>query len=390
MQGELILREVGDADNPLLLVQTGLERCIYELETEIRDERKDEDVAMADEKSIVKEEMTKAVLTIPQRHITQLQQANMTMSTPYKPSPLSYGSPRSSPFRRPESPASPSPLRQSTPNPNSSSSPTRQSMNATSTTTPSKLVNSSTPKMMMATVESDTETEPDVDTASWTPKGLTPTRREREPSPTRGARSGSFGPMLGVSSPSSRGLGAARGSVDNNAISKLAPAQVRELREGFQTLDRDSDGLVGREDVAEMLTQLGLPSTPSDISQFFPPSHPQTLTLPTYLTTLATLLSTLSPPSELISAFSAFDEDDSGQVDVAELRDALLHTAPETGERPLTEREIDQIMGGFVGRRAFSKHSGLGRKGDVFRYTEFVSSVLGGSTDGKGGKDSDD
>jgi Ca2+-binding EF-hand superfamily protein len=58
--------------------------------------------------------------------------------------------------------------------------------------------------------------------------------------------------MLG----SSRTGGA--GGADNNALSKLQPAQVRELREGFQILDRDSDGLVGREDVADMLTQLGM------------------------------------------------------------------------------------------------------------------------------------
>lgn len=44
---------------------------------------------------------------------------------------------------------------------------------------------------------------------------------------------------------------------DGNALAKLQPAQVRELREGFQVLDRDSDGQVGREDVADMLTQLG-------------------------------------------------------------------------------------------------------------------------------------
>jgi Ca2+-binding EF-hand superfamily protein len=48
-----------------------------------------------------------------------------------------------------------------------------------------------------------------------------------------------------------------RNNGDNNALSKLQPAQVRELREGFQTLDRDSDGKVGRDDVADMLTQLG-------------------------------------------------------------------------------------------------------------------------------------
>lgn len=48
-----------------------------------------------------------------------------------------------------------------------------------------------------------------------------------------------------------------RNHSDSNALGKLQPAQVRELREGFQILDRDSDGQVGREDVADMLTQLG-------------------------------------------------------------------------------------------------------------------------------------
>lgn len=95
----------------------------------------------------------------------------------------------------------------------------------------------------------------------------------------------------------------------------------------------------------------------------------------------------LSPPSELLSAFSAFDEDDSGQVDLAELRDALLHTAPEPGEKLLTEREVDKVMNGFTGRRAFGKHTmghgGMGsmsKRGEVFKYQEFVANVAGGAS----------
>ena len=42
-----------------------------------------------------------------------------------------------------------------------------------------------------------------------------------------------------------------------NALSKLQPAQVRILRDGFQILDRDSDGTVNRDDIADMLNQLG-------------------------------------------------------------------------------------------------------------------------------------
>lgn len=131
---------------------------------------------------------------------------------------------------------------------------------------------------------------------------------------------------------------------------------------------------------------LGLPANTSDVSAFFPPSSAQTVTLPTFLNSLAGLLASLSPPSELLSAFSAFDEDDSGQVDLAELRDALLHTAPEPGEKALTEREVDKVMNGFTGRRAFGKHTGggMGKRGEVFKYQEFVANVAGGaSVDGK-------
>lgn len=49
-----------------------------------------------------------------------------------------------------------------------------------------------------------------------------------------------------------------------DALSKLPPAQVREMKEAFQTLDRDSDGQIGRDDVTDMLASLGKHSIPSD------------------------------------------------------------------------------------------------------------------------------
>jgi len=45
---------------------------------------------------------------------------------------------------------------------------------------------------------------------------------------------------------------------NGNTLSQLQQSQVRTLREGFQILDRDSDGVVNREDVADMLAQLGM------------------------------------------------------------------------------------------------------------------------------------
>lgn len=50
-------------------------------------------------------------------------------------------------------------------------------------------------------------------------------------------------------------------NVNGNAMSQLQPSQVRTLREGFQILDRNSDGVVTSEDVADMLEQLGKRNT---------------------------------------------------------------------------------------------------------------------------------
>lgn len=232
-------------------------------------------------------------------------------------------------------------------------------------------------------------------------RGLPQTPREAPSSPTRiGKSSPTFGPML-----------TSRNAADNNALSKLQPAQVRELRESFQLLDRDSDGQVGREDVVDMLAQLGmcycisrakhlwwkwltgiigLPSGSSDISPFFPPGSSQSINLATYLNSIATLLASLSPPTELMSAFAAFDEDDSGQVDLKELRDALLNTAPDAGEQPLTAKEVDTVMGKYTSRRAFGKNtSGMGKRGEVFKYQEFVGSLAGGANNSRDEKENE-
>lgn len=45
--------------------------------------------------------------------------------------------------------------------------------------------------------------------------------------------------------------------LSGDALAKLPPSQVREMREAFQILDRDSDGRVNKDDVSDVLTNLG-------------------------------------------------------------------------------------------------------------------------------------
>jgi Ca2+-binding EF-hand superfamily protein len=43
----------------------------------------------------------------------------------------------------------------------------------------------------------------------------------------------------------------------SDAAARLAPAQLREIREAFQVLDRDNDGFVDKDDVADVLANIG-------------------------------------------------------------------------------------------------------------------------------------
>lgn len=94
------------------------------------------------------------------------------------------------------------------------------------------------------------------DGGSQSPKSRSPIPqpnfgRELPPSPTKGARSpGNLSPIAKSRTADFTGLA-------GDAAGKLLPHQVREIREAFQVLDRDNDGLVNKDDVIDVLTTLG-------------------------------------------------------------------------------------------------------------------------------------
>jgi len=99
------------------------------------------------------------------------------------------------------------------------------------------------------------------------------------------------------------------------------------------------------------------------------------------------MLADLSRPDELAAAFAAFDVDDSGQIDVDELRDALLHTNPGPGKRALSGRDLDGVFEEFSSRRTLAKGMAgkeAGKRGEVFRYMDFMGQIQGGSKSGQG------
>jgi Ca2+-binding EF-hand superfamily protein len=366
-----------------------------------------------------------------------------TTPTPYKPSPLSFNNPRQSPFRRPGSirESSPSTLRPTTPNssplkpketPTTPSQVNRLSVASNASQHPPSWLNtrgitrspeppSSPTRALSPTRQLSSSTQNTVrplSTASIaakfeaggkddTPAPLSfrkPSPPVESPKPVEKAHdkpieksyeAPSENPYENphekpqekpVEKPVQRPARPApmQRMASSDALSRLPPPLLHTMRESFSVMDRDDDGHVNSADVADMLSQLGLSATPSQLSTYF--DGAQSINLATYLTTLSDLLSHLSHQNELSAAFEAFDDGDDGQIDLSELKDALLHTAPEPGEHKLTEREIDMVIEGFSGRRAFGKGGkGLG-KGEVFRYQEFMSNLTGGGNNGETGE----
>lgn len=163
------------------------------------------------------------------------------------------------------------------------------------------------------------------------------------------------------------------------------------MRESFAVLDRKNAGNITPTDLTHQLNELGFDSSSAALAHYFPPGT-SSLNLSSYLHLLSADLTRLTSSSELMDALSTFDADDSGQIDVQELKDALSSTMPEPGEdqRRMSEQEVDMVLEGFTGRRAFrrgaaSNTAGLGGgdKKPVFRYGDFVKGIWGAAPEGE-------
>ncbi|KAK6351589.1 hypothetical protein TWF718_004746 [Orbilia javanica] len=148
-----------------------------------------------------------------------------------------------------------------------------------------------------------------------------------------------------------------------NAMNQLTQPQIQELRESFQVLDKDGDGVINKDDLSAMLNSLGQDPTPTLLSTYFS-NVPTPFNLASYLTTLTTHLSAFSPRDDILAAFSAFDENDDGVVNLDLLKEALL-------DMGMREDEVEKACRGWTNKK------GLGMGGDKFRYRDFADTVCG-------------
>ncbi|EPS43825.1 hypothetical protein H072_2099 [Dactylellina haptotyla CBS 200.50] len=146
-------------------------------------------------------------------------------------------------------------------------------------------------------------------------------------------------------------------------MNQLSQPQIQELRESFQVLDKDGDGVISRDDLSAMLNSLGQEPNSALLSTYLS-NVPSPFTLAAYLTTLTTHLSALSPRDDILAAFAAFDDNDDGVVNLDLLKEALA-------DMGMREDEVEKACRGWTNKK------GLGMGGDKFRYREFVDTVCG-------------
>ena len=79
-----------------------------------------------------------------------------------------------------------------------------------------------------------------------------------------------------------------------------------------------------------------------------------------------------------MNAFGAFDERDCGEIDAGILRDALMHTG---GGDAMSVGDVNRVLEGFTGKKAFAKGAMQGERGEVFRYQEWIDEVIGKEKD---------
>ncbi|KAJ8103880.1 hypothetical protein POJ06DRAFT_243051 [Lipomyces tetrasporus] len=111
--------------------------------------------------------------------------------------------------------------------------------------------------------------------------------------------------------------------VASGAFTQISQSQINQIKESFTMLDSDRDGNISAADLEQMLTSLGQYPSSQTISDMMT-RMPSPLQFAPYLTAMSAILCQFSSKDELVTAFSAFDDDDSGHANVQELRDALI------------------------------------------------------------------
>merc|ERR1711872_119486 len=130
---------------------------------------------------------------------------------------------------------------------------------------------------------------------------------------------------------------AKKGGAGSNIFDLFTQKQVAEFKEGFQVMDKDKDGVVGKEDLKQTFSDLGRPGTEEDFDSMIADS-PNPINFTTLLSMFASRSSGEQDDDDVIvTAFKSF-EASPGKIDPDQFRSMLKAF----GDK-FTDAEVDDV-----------------------------------------------
>merc|ERR1711962_672613 len=130
---------------------------------------------------------------------------------------------------------------------------------------------------------------------------------------------------------------AKKGGAGSNIFDLFTQKQVAEFKEGFQVMDKDKDGVVGKEDLKATFADLGRPATKDDFNSMIADS-PNPINFTTLLSMFASRSSGEQDDDDVIvTAFKSF-ESSPGKIDPDQFRSMLKAF----GDK-FTDAEVDDV-----------------------------------------------
>ncbi|XP_055333431.1 myosin regulatory light chain 12B-like [Paramacrobiotus metropolitanus] len=149
------------------------------------------------------------------------------------------------------------------------------------------------------------------------------------------------------------------GRTTTNVFSQFKQEQIQEMKEAFEMIDQNRDGIVDKQDLHVMLASLGHEPSDSQIETMLA-ELPCPMNFTLFLAMFGDRLQGTDPEDTIRNAFSAFDEQGTGTIDAGLVREMLTSM----GEQRLTDDDVDAIFRDVPGTAE-----------GLFNYMEFTRTI---------------
>ena len=123
-----------------------------------------------------------------------------------------------------------------------------------------------------------------------------------------------------------------------NATTHLNKEQLKQLQEAFNVIDQDRDGVISKEDLQTILVSLGQKPTEKEVRDMLN-EVPGNVDFARFLSMFASKMGTADPEDLIRNAFTCFDEDCDGVINLDEFKQLLM-----TMGLRLTEQQVQNVL----------------------------------------------